>query len=130
MHQTLLCFYLHLIKSLQTLKNIVSVDDGYTSQDNLDSAISLGINTVSFSGSKGKKITEDDWDKDINKYARNKRSAVESFMFTGKFNHEFGQLARRGIEAVGTENLEKVIAYNFMHILRKKNDVKHYKSTE
>lgn len=108
----------HLIANTLVIPSIVSVDDGYTSQDNLDSGIDMGIQTISFSGSKGKNLTEDYWDTSANKYARNKRSAVESGMFTLKFNHNFGHMARRGIDAVNSEQLEKVIAYNFMHILR------------
>ena len=108
----------HVISNTLVIPSIVSVDDGYTSQENLDAAIALGIHTVSFSGSKGKKITEDYWDTTANKYARNKRSAVESGMFTLKFNHNFGRMARRGIDAVNSEQLEKIIAYNFIHILR------------
>lgn len=109
-----------VIENTMRIPSLVSVDDGYTSEDNLNDALELGIPTVSFSGSKGKRITEDFWDTTINKYARNKRSAVESVMFTLKDGHNFGQLARRGIEAVHAEELEKIIAYNFRQILRVK----------
>jgi len=108
----------HVIANTLVIPSIVSVDDGYTSRDNLDAALALGIQTISFSGSKGKNITEDYWDTTANTYARCKRSAVESGMFTLKFNHNFGRMARRGIDAVNSEQLEKVIAYNFIHILR------------
>jgi hypothetical protein len=116
-----------VIENTLVIPSIVSVDDGYSSQENLAAALDMGIPTMSFSGSKGKKLTEDNWDTTTNKYARNKRSAVESIMFTLKFNHNFGQLARRGIDSVHAEQLEKVIAYNFMHILRAREKSKVYK---
>jgi len=110
-----------VIENTYTIPAIVSVDDGYSSQENYDNAKKLGIHTVSISGAKGKRITEEDWDLTLNIYARNKRSAVESGMFTLKYNHNFGRLARRGIEAVNAEQLEKIIAYNFQHIIRTRN---------
>ena len=116
-----------VIKNTLVTPTIVSVDDGYSSQENLDEALSLGIPIISFSGSKGKRLTEGAWDSTTNQDARDQRSAVESGMFTLKFNHNFGQLARRGIDAVHTEQLEKVIACNFMHILRTKEKSEAYK---
>lgn len=116
-----------VIANTLVIPSIVSVDDGYSSQENLDKALDMEIPTVSFSGSKGKKLTEDFWDTTTNKYARNQRSAVESIMFTLKFCHEFGQLTRRGIAQVNAEQLEKVIAYNFMHILRSREKQEVYK---
>ena len=116
-----------VIKNTKIIPDLVSVDDGYTSKENLDAALKRGVQTVSFSGSKGKRITEDFWDAPANKYARNKRSAVESGMFTLKFNHNFGRLARRGIEAVNQEQSEKILAYNFMQILRVREKIKKYK---
>ena len=113
-----------VIDNTMKIPSLVSVDDGYSSEENLNDTLSLGIPTISFSGSKGKCITEDFWDTTINKYARNKRSAVESVMFTLKDGHNFGRLARRGIDAVNAEGLEKVIAYNFMQIIRVKERLK------
>ncbi|MCP4751733.1 MAG: hypothetical protein GY866_12625, partial [Proteobacteria bacterium] len=55
----------------------------------------------------------EDWESEIFRKARDNRSAVESLIFTIKHNHSFGRVARRGIEAVRAELLEKVIAYNF-----------------
>ena len=40
-----------------------------------------------------------------------------------KYNHCFGQLKRRGIQAVHAEELEKVIAYNFVHMNRKEKEL-------
>ena len=38
-------------------------------------------------------------------------------MFTIKDGFAFGELGRRGIDAVGDELLEKVLAYNFCRII-------------
>ena len=112
-----------VIENTSRVPSLVSVDDGYSSEDNLKDSLCLGVATVSFSGSKGKRLTEDFWDTTECKYARNKRSAVESLMFTMKFSHEFGQLSRRGLNNVHAEQLEKVIAYNFMHIIRTREKI-------
>ena len=45
-------------------------------------------------------------------------------MFTLKTGHNFGRFARRGIDAVNAEGFEKVIAYNFMQIIRVKERLK------
>ena len=63
------------------------------------------ILTVSINGSKGEKLTLEDWDATSYAVARRKRSAVESSMFTLKYRHGFGRMRRRVIEA---EQLEKV----------------------
>lgn len=69
---------------------------------------------VSISGSKGKNITPaEDWDSLEYVAARNGRSAVESLMFTLKHGFDFGRVARRGLENVRAEMIEKVLAYNF-----------------
>ena len=81
------------------------------------------IPTVSINGSKGKKLTLENWDTTSYAEARRKRSAVESSMFTLKYRHGFGRMRRRGIEAVEAEQLEKVIAYNFVHMIRKEKAV-------
>jgi len=36
-----------------------------------------------------------------------------------KFRHHFGKLRRRGFEEVHAEQMEKVIAHNFIHMIRK-----------
>ena len=101
-----------------------SFDDGYTSKTNLEELKGLGLKDVSFSGSKGKKLLADEWESDILKEARRNRSAVESLMFCIKHGHEFGQLRRRGIEAVRDELMGKALVYNFCRIilLRKRKD--------
>jgi IS5 family transposase len=93
---------------------LVSTDDGYSSKVGRDTLIGMGINDISISGAKGKKITPpEEWDSEVHQEARNNRSAVESLMFTLKDGFEFGRVSRRGIEAVRSELTEKVLAYNF-----------------
>lgn len=93
---------------------LVSTDDGYSSMAGRNTLIGMGIGDVSISGAKGKKITtEEDWNSELHKTARNDRSAVESLMFTLKDGFEFGRVSRRGIDAVRSELTEKVLAYNF-----------------
>ena len=95
------------------IANTVSTDDGYASAKGRDMLLALGVKTVSISGAKGKKLTtQEDWESEAYQDARRCRSAVESLMFTIKDGFEFGQLGRRGIEAVRDELLEKVLAYN------------------
>ena len=53
-----------------------------------------------------------DWESEVYRHARRNRSAVESLIFTIKDDFAFGELGRRGIDAVGDELLEKVLAYN------------------
>lgn len=96
----------------------LSVDDGYTSQDNWRWAKQeKGVEVVSFSGAKGKKVTpEEDWLAEAYREARRKRSAVESVIFQLKRCFEFGRLVRRGIEKVREELTAKVIAFNFYRL--------------
>lgn len=61
--------------------------------------------------------TPGDWESEEYLYARRNRSAVESLMFTIKDGFEFGELGRRGIDAVRDELLEKVRAYNGCRII-------------
>ena len=78
----------------------------------------MGVNAVSISGAKGKKLTNPDaWNSEEYREARRNRSAVESLMFTIKNGFEFGQLGRRGMDAVRDELLEKVLAYNCCRII-------------
>lgn len=96
------------------IPHAVSVDDGYASDDGRAQLLEYGVQVASVGGSKGKRITpEEDWDSPGYVAARNHRSAVESLMFTIKHNFDFGRVARRGLERVTAEMLEKVLAYNF-----------------
>ncbi len=78
----------------------------------------MDVAHISISGAKGKKLTDlDDWESEVYKDARRNRSAVESLMFTIKDGFEFGELGRRGIDAVRAELMEKVLAYNCCRII-------------
>jgi hypothetical protein len=99
----------------------LSLDDGYDGPY-VNELLELGV-AVSVSGAKGRRRLGDDlWETQQFKELRNIRSAVESGMFTLKYSHEFGQMRRRGIDSVRAEMLEKVISYNFRHILRKQEE--------
>jgi IS5 family transposase len=102
---------------------VVSVDDGYASRANVQALPERTIDVVSINGSKGRALTEDDnWDSPPYAYARDLRSAIESLMYTIKQSFNFGHVARRGIEHVHAELLEKVIAHNLCHIIRTRNN--------
>jgi len=97
---------------------LVSTDDGYASAKGRDELLGMEVKILSISGAKGKKLTDpQDWDSDAYRDARRNRSAVESLMFTIKDGFEFGQLARRGIDAARNELLEKVLAYNCCRLI-------------
>lgn len=118
------------IRRTERVPNLATVDDGYASRANVSDLHEMGIQIVSISGAKGKKLTSvEDWESEDYRKARNDRSAVESLMFVLKYSFDFGSLKRRGIEAVRAELTEKVIAYNFCrmvqlkHRRRKKADI-------
>lgn len=111
----------HVIATTGNVPDVVSTDDGYASKENiLKLQEEIGVSCVSIGGAKGKKLIDDYlWESNEFVNARNQRSAAESGMFTLKFNHSFGAVRRRGIDAVDAELTEKVLAYNFMQIRRK-----------
>lgn len=112
------------MKRSGVLPDVLSLDDGYTNTNDRDYFLGLGIDVVSFSGSKGRNIIPtEDYDSKPYQQARNDRSAVESLMFTLKHNHDMDQVMRRGIENVRSELLEKVIAYNFFRLIKLRHDV-------
>jgi len=101
------------IKRTGVVAGLVSTDDGYASAKGRDDLREMGVRDISISGAKGKKLTTlEDWESATYRDARRCRSAVESLMFTIKDGFAFGELGRRGIEAVRDELLEKVLAYN------------------
>jgi IS5 family transposase len=102
-----------VIKSTGVTPRMVSVDDGYASAANVKSLRDKGIEIVSISGSKGRRLTNrKDWYSDEYTEARDLRSAAESLMFTLKNGYAFDAVARRGLVAVEGEMLEKALAYN------------------
>lgn len=106
------------IKRTGVIAELVSSDDGYASANGRNEVLSMGVKDISISGAKGKKLTDpDDWDSEEYRDARRNRSAVESLMFTIKDGFAFGELGRRGIDAVRDELLEKVLAYNCCRII-------------
>ena len=99
------------------LPDTASFDDGYASLKNWQWLKEKGITTVSFSGSKGKKIIPDeDWLASAYTEARRMRSAVESVIFQIKHHFNFGQVMRRGIKQVRQELTAKVLAFNFYRL--------------
>ena len=59
------------------------------------------------------------------KAARNDRSAAEACISTLKCSYNYGEVKRRGIEAVRQEQLSKVLAYNIRKLIaleRKKEE--------
>ena len=101
------------IKRTGVVADLVSTDDGYASVKGRNTLRGMGVKDISISGAKGKKLTTlEDWESETHRHARRCRSAVESLMFTIKYGFAFGELGRRGIEAVRDELLEKVLAYN------------------
>ena len=83
--ELLLLMVLDHLQRTGVIPNLVSTDDAYASAKGRNDVIKLGINYVSISGSKGKKlIPEEDWTSEIYSQARSDRSAVESLMFATK----------------------------------------------
>ena len=106
------------LKRTGIVPDVLSFDDGYTNSKDREHYLGLGIDVVSFSGSKGKNIIPPaEYDSKPYQDARNDRSAVESLMFTLKHNHDLDRVVRRGIESVRSELLEKAIAYNFFRLI-------------
>ena len=108
------------IENTGIIPKLVSTDDGYSSAAGRKGCLELGVKDVSFSGAVGKKILGDElWEEKKYSDARRDRSAVEALMFSLKYVVHFGRLRRRGIEAVKSEMVGKIIAYNYLHKIRK-----------
>jgi len=91
----------------------LTVDDCYSCAETVRLLKKLGFENVSVNGAKGKAITsEEDWDSEAYREARNARSAVESLIFTVRYKFHLYRFSRCGIEEVRAELTEKVIAYN------------------
>jgi IS5 family transposase len=101
------------------LPRLVSSDDGYSDQSARQDLLETGVEVVSISGAKGKKITSaEEWKRPEYRAARANRSAIESLVFTLKDGYQFGQLLRRENENVRAELTEKILAYNLGQIVR------------
>lgn len=99
--------------------SLVSVDDGYSSEQGRAEVLHLGVKVVSISGAKGKKLIEAaQWKSQPYRQARAERSAIESLVFTLKQGFEFGELMRRTQVNVLAEMLEKILAYNISQMIR------------
>jgi len=108
-----------VVRRTGVVPQVVSVDDGYASKANMAEIRGRGVQVISINGAKGRALTASaDWDSDEYALARDKRSAVESLMFTLKQGFHFGEVARRGLVQVHGELLEKVIACNICHMVR------------
>ncbi len=106
------------IKRTGVLPSVLSFDDGYSNAEDRNHYLGLGIDVVSFSGSKGKSIIPaGEYESEPYRAARNNRSSVESLMYTLKNNNELDYVMRRGIDNVREELLGKVIAYNFFRMI-------------
>ena len=115
------------IRRVGIIPTTVTVDDGYASGDGFKRVLAMTDNaTVSINGSKGRKVLGDErWESDEYREARRLRGLAESPISALKRCREFGQLRRRGIDAVQAELLEKILAYNCCRIceLRKRQQI-------
>ena len=103
------------VRNTGVMPNLVGTDDGYSAQSNLDDLAALGVETVSFSGAKGRELLGDDlWEATAG--IRSDRSAVESTIFTLKHKCALRRFCRRGIEGVGRDLSEAVLTYNLWRL--------------
>lgn len=106
--------YQATVARTQVVPKVTSWDDGYTSKTNRESLLREGVETVSFSGSKGKKITPlEQWESESYGEARRMRSAVESVIYQLKQGFGLDDIMRRTVEKVRAEMTWKVLAFNF-----------------
>ena len=113
------------IERTGVVPKMLSGDDGYPSEENLEWLQEVGVETNSFNGAKGRKLTsEEDWESTAYQIARAERSMIEGLFSTLKIVQGFGKLSRRGLENGKSELLEKVLAQNFYRIgiLRKRRE--------
>ncbi len=108
-------------KKLTGVKPItISVDDGYSSAENLKFAQEEGVIEASFSGAKGRKILGDEVYKSENyKKLRNDRSAVEGLMSNLKNVRDLKRLTVRSIKRAEIEILIKIIGHNLEKLVTK-----------
>ena len=95
------------------------------SRENLKWQQEIGVETNSYNGVKGRKLTsEEDWESTVYQIARAERSMIEGLFSTLKTVQGFGKLSRRGLENGKSEILEKILVQNFyrLGILRKRRE--------
>lgn len=102
------------------LPTAASFDDGYTDENVREQLQKLGIETVSFSGGKGKALLSDEeYESQLFQSLRNERSWVESTMSTLKVFFDLDRFHRRGLTAV-TQELQAVASYHNLSLLAKR----------
>ena len=108
------------------IPSTVSTDDGYSSGPNLTALQVMGVDLVSFSGSKGKTVLgEETWQLPEYEKTRKDRSAVESTIFTFKHKCSMRRFCRHGLDGVNKDLSEAVLAHNLWRIAyvrRQKHD--------
>jgi len=101
------------------MPNQVSVDDGYSSAANVAKLTEWGVQDISISGSKGKKLLDaSDWDSDTYRDLRAIRSSAEASIFVLKHSFGFDRPRRHGRDKIEAEFLEKTLAHNLAHHVR------------
>ena len=112
--QSQLCPVIEMgIANTGIVPRVVSVDDGYTGAAQLEQSKALGVEIVSFSGARGKKLLgQERWESDSYTQARRARNGAESGIYVLKKKAGFEQLAANGMERVRGELYEKVLACN------------------
>lgn len=99
------------------ISEIVSTDDGYSWEHNMNWLKRIGSKVISMNGINGRRlISDEDWESELYKLVRAERSVVEGLISTLKLVLDFGQLSRRGTENARAEMLEKVIVQNFRRL--------------
>ena len=108
-------------KNTGVIPKCLNGDDGYANSKVRNEYLNKHkgiIDVFSFSGSKGRRaFGKEVYESEDYKKARKNRSAVESRIFTLKFNHGYQDVMRRGLGNVEHEQLTKCLAYNVRRIV-------------
>jgi hypothetical protein len=106
------------IANTGVVPRVVTIDDGYTGAIQLEESLALGVEVVSFSGARGKRLLgAERWESEPYVEARRARNGAESGIYVLKKKVGFEQLAANGQERVRGEQYEKVLAYNAFKIV-------------
>mgnify|MGYP000628030779 CR=1 FL=1 len=107
------------IQSTGDSPGLISVDDGYSSAENLDLAIELGVAVMSVSGSKGKRLLGDDlYGSDEYRRARHLRSKSEGVISKLKNTHFMNRFRVCGTKRIRQELLISIIGYNLERLMQ------------